>query len=49
MNGRFHRSVPLPATVDTTNINANYRDGILTVMLPKTEIARGKQIEVAVG
>lgn len=47
--GRFHRSVPLPATVDTANIDAKYRDGILTVMLPKSEKAKAKQIEVSVG
>jgi HSP20 family protein len=45
--GKFHRSIPLPSTVDAGKIEAMYRDGILTVTLPKTEKARGKQIEVA--
>ena len=47
--GKFHRSVSLPSTVDTVKIDAKYRDGVLTVALPKSEKAKGKQIEVAVG
>jgi HSP20 family protein len=46
--GKFHRSVSLPATVDTAKIDAKYRDGVLTVTLPKSEKAKGKQIEVTV-
>lgn len=46
--GKFHRSIPLPATVDTGKIEARYRDGVLTVTLPKSEQAKAKQIEVAV-
>jgi HSP20 family protein len=46
--GKFHRSIPLPSTVDTGKIQARYRDGILTVTLPKSEHAKSQQIEVAV-
>ena len=46
--GKFHRSIPLPASVSTDKIDAKYRDGILTVTLPKTEKAKAKQIEVSV-
>lgn len=46
--GKFHRSISLPSTVDTAKIQAKYRDGVLTVTLPKSEQAKGKQIEVAV-
>jgi HSP20 family protein len=46
--GRFHRAVSLPSSVDMEKIDARYRDGILTVTLPKSEKARGKQIEVSV-
>lgn len=46
--GRFHRTVPLPFSVDPNKIQANYRDGVLTVSLPKSEKAKAKQIEVAV-
>ena len=44
--GRFSRSVSLPASVDPDKVKASYRDGILTVLLPKAEGARPKQIQV---
>jgi HSP20 family protein len=46
--GRFHRSISLPAEVDSEKIQASYGDGILTVTLPKSEKAKPKQIEVSV-
>lgn len=46
--GRFHRAVSLPAAVDIEKISASYRDGVLTVTLPKTDQAKTKQIEVKV-
>lgn len=46
--GKFHRSVALPTAVDTEKVNASYKDGILTVTLPKSEEAKPKQIEVSV-
>ena len=46
--GRFHRTVSLPTEVDATQVKASYKDGILTVELPKTEEAKPKQIEVKV-
>jgi HSP20 family protein len=45
--GRFQRSVTLPFSVDTGKIEARYRDGILTILLPKSEQAKAKQITVA--
>jgi len=47
--GRFHRVLSLPKPVKTEAIKATYRDGILTVTMPKTEEAKPKQIEVNVG
>jgi HSP20 family protein len=44
--GRFQRSITLPTPVETTKIEANYREGILTVSLPKSEEAKPKQIPV---
>lgn len=44
--GRFQRSVTLPARVDASKIQATYKDGVLTVSIPKTEEAKPKQIEV---
>jgi len=46
--GRFQRSVTLPHQVDPNKIQASYKDGILTVTLPKSEEAKRKQIEVKV-
>lgn len=47
--GRFHRSISLPYAVETDKIQAQYRDGVLTITLPKSERAKAKQIEVKVG
>jgi HSP20 family protein len=44
--GKFRRSITLPARVDANKVNATYRDGILTVTLPKAEEAKPKQIQV---
>ncbi len=38
--GRFERQVALPAEIDDERANATFRDGVLTVTLPKTERAR---------
>jgi HSP20 family protein len=46
--GRFHRSVTLPSEVKGNEVKAQYKDGILTVTLPKAEAAKPKQIEVKV-
>jgi HSP20 family protein len=44
--GRFQRSITLPAPVQAVKIEAAYKDGILTVTLPKAEEAKPKQIQV---
>jgi len=44
--GRFQRSITLSQQVDPRKIQANYKDGVLTVTLPKSEEAKPKQIEV---
>jgi HSP20 family protein len=46
--GAFQRSFTLPAAVKSDKIDASYKDGILTVSLPKAEEAKPKQIEVKV-
>ena len=46
--GRFQRTVTLPTPVDAEKVKAQYKDGILTVTLPKTEEAKPKQIDVNV-
>ncbi len=44
--GRFTRSFQLPKAVDAAKVKANYKDGILTVTLPKAEEAKPRQIEI---
>ena len=46
--GKFQRSVALSAAVDAGKVNASYKDGILTIHLPKAEEAKPKQIAVSV-
>src|SRR5438477_12985745 len=46
--GKFRRSITLPTRVDANKVSASYRDGILTVTLPKAEEAKPKQIQVNV-
>jgi HSP20 family protein len=44
--GSFVRSFTLPEDADTEKIQAEFKEGILTIHLPKNEKARPKQIEV---
>jgi HSP20 family protein len=44
--GRFQRALELPKPVDATKVTASYKDGILTVKLPKTEESKPRQISV---
>ena len=44
--GKFSRVISLPAQVDTAKVEASCVDGILTVVLPKSEAAKPKQITV---
>jgi HSP20 family protein len=46
--GRFRRSIELPAEVDTNEVKADYRNGLLLVTLPKSARAKPKQITVQV-
>lgn len=40
-HGRFERAVPLPTAVDGDHADAKLQKGVLTVVLPKVEGARG--------
>jgi len=46
--GRFQRTVSLTTPVSVDKVKATYKDGILSIVLPKTEAAKPKQIEVSV-
>lgn len=45
--GRFQRTVNLPESVAANHVKAAYKDGVLTVTLPKSEEAKPKQIDIA--
>jgi len=47
--GRFQRTVTLPTAVAEEKVTAQYKDGVLTVTLPKAEEAKPKHIDVKVG
>lgn len=44
--GRFSRSINLPEDIDTDQVAAGLSNGILTVTVPKAELAKPRQIEV---
>jgi HSP20 family protein len=44
--GAFRRSFSLPATVDPARVEADYKDGVLTVTLPRREESRPRQITI---
>lgn len=44
---KFRRSITLPVHVDASKVRASYRDGILTVTLPKAEEAKPRQIQIS--
>jgi HSP20 family protein len=46
--GRFHRTLALSKPVQSDRAKASYTDGVLTIILPKTEEAKPKQIQVNV-
>jgi len=46
--GRFQRTVTLPTPVAADKVKAQYKDGILSITLPKTEEAKPKHIDVNV-
>lgn len=44
--GSFSRTMQLPGDVDAEKVDATYKDGVLKVILPKTETAKARRIEV---
>jgi HSP20 family protein len=46
--GSFLRAFTLPEGADGTKVNAEYKEGMLTVHLPKTTEAKPKSIEIKV-
>ena len=46
--GSFARSFSLPETVDPEKVHADYKNGVLTITLPKKELAKPRSIKVEV-
>jgi HSP20 family protein len=46
--GAFTRSCTVPNSIDTERVSADYKNGVLTVNLPKKEAAKPKQVKIAV-
>jgi HSP20 family protein len=46
--GRFTRSFAVPNSFDTEKIAADYKNGVLSVSLPKKEAAKPRQVKVEV-
>ena len=46
--GEFVRSFTVPTSVDTEKVAASYKDGVLTVRMPKKEAAKPRQVKVQV-
>jgi HSP20 family protein len=46
--GTFHRTFELPVDVDSKNIQAEFKEGVLTLELPKVEEAKLKEIAINV-
>lgn len=47
--GRFLRAIDIPAEIDIDKVQADFRDGLLTVTLPKAESERPKRIAIKTG
>jgi len=47
--GRFQRIIPLPSLVQNDKVQAEYKDGILRLTLPKSEAERQKVVKVNIG
>jgi HSP20 family protein len=44
--GTFARSFTVPTTVDTEKVAADYKNGVLTISLPKKEAAKPRQVKI---
>jgi HSP20 family protein len=44
--GVFERSFTVPASVDSEKVAAEYKNGVLTVKLPKKEAAKPRQVKI---
>lgn len=46
--GSFARTFTLPDTVDTEKVRADYKNGVLSITLPKKEVAKPRTVRVEI-
>jgi HSP20 family protein len=46
ITGKFYRSFTFPTQVDSDKINAGFKDGVLTITVPKAEEVKPRTIEI---
>jgi HSP20 family protein len=44
--GKFERVIPLPTRIENTKVTAEYKDGILNLILPKAEAEKSKVVKI---
>ena len=47
--GKFQRTIPLPSPVNADKVEATFHDGILRVVMPKTEEQKPRRISIKTG
>jgi HSP20 family protein len=47
--GKFQRVIPLHARIQNTAVTAEYKDGILNLTLPKSDVEKNKVVKVNLG
>jgi HSP20 family protein len=45
-SGNYYRAVALPSPIDPNNSKASYKNGVLEIRMPKTEVKEKKEIKV---
>ncbi|MDJ0623246.1 MAG: Hsp20/alpha crystallin family protein [Desulfocapsaceae bacterium] len=48
-DAEYRRIFSVPQTIDTTRVNAELKDGVLKLKMPKFEKAKPRQIEIKAG
>ncbi len=44
--GRFYRSFKLPATIKTSDVDANFKAGVLKITMPKTDERKSRTVKI---
>ncbi len=46
VRGSYSRTIALPVEIDKTKVKASFKNGVLEIILPKTEEVKPKEIEI---